>query len=170
MRLNLNFYIAFIFIIMLMMNCKKKELPPNDPNLNNDTTVASNVVYSYISCQITDFENTDGQVVLGLFNSEAEWDKSQDGLAIREFFVDSLSDPLSFFIDTLPEGIYAIKTFHDENSNNECDLNFIGIPTEKFGYSNNPSIGISGEPSFDDCKFTIGANDTAHIVIDLMGF
>ena len=170
MRSSFALYITLFFALVLMTNCKKKEVPPADSNLSTDSTATTNVVYSYIDCQITDFENTDGQVVLGLFNSEAEWDKSQDGLAIREFFIDSLSDPLSFFIDTLPEGIYAIKTFHDENSNNECDLSFWGIPTEKFGYSNNPSIGISGEPSFDDCKFTIGANDTAHIVIDLMGF
>jgi uncharacterized protein (DUF2141 family) len=155
-----------MLFILLMINCKKKESPPPEPPtppvITND--------YAYIDCQVIDFDNANGQVVVGLFNSEAEWDKSQDGIAYREYFIGSLSDPLNFFIDTLPEGTFAIKTYHDENSNNECDMNLLGIPTEKFGFSNNPSIGLSGEPSYDECKFTISLKDTASITIDLIGF
>ena len=73
-------------------------------------------------------------------------------------------------MDTLPAGVYAIKLYHDENSNNECDMNLLGIPTEKFVFSNNPSIGLSGEPSYDECKFTISLKDIASITIDLIGF
>ncbi len=166
MEIRPVFSFIIILFILLMINCKKKEAPPPDypilPAFTND--------YAYINCQIIDFDNPNGQVVLGLFNSETEWDKSQDGIAYREYFIDSLSDPLNFFIDTLPQGTFAIKIYHDENSNNECDLNLIGIPTEKFGFSNNPSIGLSGEPSYDECKFTISLKDTTSITIDLIGF
>mgnify|MGYP001340022858 CR=1 FL=1 len=68
-----------------------------------------------------------------------------DGLAYRDYVVDVTGDPLTIFMDTLPAGVYAIKLYHDENSNNECDMNLLGIPTEKFGFSNK-SINLALSP------------------------
>lgn len=36
----------------------------------------------------------------------------------------------------LPKGQYSITAFHDLNGNEKLDLNFLGIPTEPFGFSN----------------------------------
>lgn len=47
-----------------------------------------------------------------------------------------------------PEIRLAITAFHDANENGELDKNAIGIPTEKYGFSNNPAPGF-GPPSFD---------------------
>ena len=55
-------------------------------------------------------------------------------------------------IDSLQHGNYAIKVFHDENSNQELDTNFIGIPTEEYGFSNNVSAWF-GPPSWKRAKF-----------------
>jgi len=54
----------------------------------------------------------------------------------------------------LPFGTYALSVLHDENSNNKMDTNFIGIPKEGFGASNNPK-GRMGPPTFDDAKFDL---------------
>ncbi len=37
----------------------------------------------------------------------------------------------------IPPGTYAIKLHVDENENGELDTNFIGIPKEQYGTSNN---------------------------------
>ena len=37
----------------------------------------------------------------------------------------------------IPPGTYAIAVFHDENANGKLDKNFLGIPCEGYGASNN---------------------------------
>ena len=41
------------------------------------------------------------------------------------------------FVIDLPEGVYAIALFVDANKNLKIDKNFLGIPKEQFGFSNN---------------------------------
>lgn len=60
----------------------------------------------------------------------------------------------------LPQGEYAIGVFHDLNDNEELDKNFMGIPTEGFGFSNK-SMGTFGPPSYEDTKFNVDKNATS---------
>ena len=55
-------------------------------------------------------------------------------------------------LSDLPFGTYAAKVFQDENSNGELDSNFVGYPTEAFGFSND-AMGRFGPPNFDQAKF-----------------
>jgi len=45
-------------------------------------------------------------------------------------------------------GRYALSVFHDENGNGKMDTNFIGMPREGVGASNN-AIGHFGPPKFE---------------------
>ena len=49
-------------------------------------------------------------------------------------------------------GRYAVSMFHDENENGELDANFLGIPKEGYGASNN-ARGRLGPPRFEDASF-----------------
>ena len=62
-------------------------------------------------------------------------------------------------------GVYALAIYHDENANKKFDRNFIGLPTEAFGVSNNPGFRL-GPPSHDEAAFSVGAAGI-HMVIDL---
>lgn len=44
---------------------------------------------------------------------------------------------LKISLGNLPPGKYALSCFHDLNGNGELDTNFLGIPTEPYGFSNN---------------------------------
>ena len=72
-------------------------------------------------------------------------------------------------IDNIGPGDYAISVFHDEDENGAITfggiLNF--IPQEGFGFSNNPTIGMS-QPNYNDCKFTIEEGQTLIVPIDLV--
>ncbi|MFL9927632.1 DUF2141 domain-containing protein [Herbaspirillum lusitanum] len=48
----------------------------------------------------------------------------------------------------LPPGRYALKSFADENGNGKLDTNIVGLPTERYGFSNNAK-GRMGPPGFD---------------------
>ena len=53
----------------------------------------------------------------------------------------------------VPKGTYAIAIFHDANKNGKLDTNFLGIPKEQTGTSNNV-VTHFGPPSFEKARFT----------------
>lgn len=57
-------------------------------------------------------------------------------------------------IDDLPSGNYAISVFHDEDEDGILKKNKYGIPKDRCGFSNNPTI-FFGPPSFSKCKIEI---------------
>jgi len=70
------------------------------------------------------------------------------------------------FNNVLP-GTYAIFVFHDANSNNKIDKNFIGIPKEGYGASNN-KLPFAGAPSFNENKFSLNGRTTKILQIKIM--
>ena len=62
----------------------------------------------------------------------------------------------------LPHGEYAISLFVDSNGNKKIDKNFLGIPKEQYGFSNNV-MGRMSAPSFDQAKFVVSGPTTQNI-------
>ena len=54
----------------------------------------------------------------------------------------------------LEEGTYSIGFFIDKNDNEKLDTNFLGVPKEQFGFSND-AMGRFGPPSFEAASFTL---------------
>ena len=57
-------------------------------------------------------------------------------------------------------GTYAVAVFHDENDNHRLDTNFLGLPVEGYGFSNNAAISL-GPPAFAAVRFTAKPGDNA---------
>jgi uncharacterized protein (DUF2141 family) len=55
------------------------------------------------------------------------------------------------FLD-IASGTYALAVIHDENSNGKLDTNWLGIPTEGYGFSNDAKA-LLGAPSFAAANF-----------------
>ena len=62
----------------------------------------------------------------------------------------------------LPEaGVYAIAIYHDENANRKFDRNL--LPTEGYGFSNNPST-LAGLPAWSSVRLNVSkTNLVTHI-------
>lgn len=52
----------------------------------------------------------------------------------------------------LPAGVYAVQAYRDENDDHKVDRNFLGLPVEAVGFSNDAPVGLSG-PSFKAAAF-----------------
>lgn len=63
------------------------------------------------------------------------------------------------------EGKYAVVVYHDENDDRQFNRNWIGLPTEGFGVSNNPSQFL-GAPNFEESSFEVGGEVT-HVDVDM---
>ena len=62
---------------------------------------------------------------------------------------------LRFVLRDLPPGRYAVNAFHDENDNGELDTNLVGIPSEGYGFANDPEARM-GPPEFEAAAVRVG--------------
>jgi len=99
---------------------------------------------------ITGLENDDGEVLITVSNSRENYES--DNPAFIGMKVKIENRKAEYIFEELPVGEYAIKLFHDENMDGELDTNFLGIPTEDYGFSNNVR-GTFGPADYDDAKF-----------------
>ena len=66
--------------------------------------------------------------------------------------------------EMLLHGEYAIAVFVDLNGNGKMDKNFLGIPKEQYGFSNNV-MGRIAAPSFEQAKFEMKGPTTQNIIL-----
>ena len=52
----------------------------------------------------------------------------------------------------------VVPLYNDENMNGKLDTNWLGIPTEGYGFSNDAK-GMLGPPSFSAASFPYGGQD-----------
>ena len=107
---------------------------------------------------ITGFEHSEGTARVGLSNSEL-WE-IQD-TAYRGYTGEIINDSVKITFGDIPFGEYGVKVHHDEDSNDEMNTNFLGIPSENYGFSNNAS-GTFGPPSWEDAKFLFNTDTQVH--------
>ena len=63
-------------------------------------------------------------------------------------------------------GTYAIAVVHDENGNGKLDKNFVGVPSEGYGVSNNKTYALSA-PKWDESTFKLGATESKALQVKL---
>ena len=64
--------------------------------------------------------------------------------------------------NVLSYGEYAVTLFVDLDGNKKLNKNFLGIPKEQYGFSNNV-MGRMSPPTFDQAKFAIAGPTTQNI-------
>jgi outer membrane protein len=71
----------------------------------------------------------------------------------------------TYLIKDVPAGDIAVLVYVDENNNGVIDKNFIGIPKEPLGISNN--YRPKGPPAFSRAAFTVAENESATVDIQI---
>ena len=104
-----------------------------------------------LTVEIEELRNNNGKLLLELNNEKEE---------IIKGFSETITDNnCVIVIKDLAPGKYAFKYFHDENNDEKINTNFMGIPKEGYGFSNNAK-GTFGPPSFDKMLFELSKSDT----------
>ena len=117
-----------------------------------------------IELTVIGLQNNIGDVKVGLFNSAESFNgKTKDKFAGAVIKIQNKK--IQHIFPAVPYGEYAIKLFHDEDGDDEIDTNFLGIPTESYGFSNNAK-GFFGPPGFEKAKFIV-SSDTVRVEIDV---
>jgi uncharacterized protein (DUF2141 family) len=108
---------------------------------------------SLIQLEITGIKNNTGFIQISVFKSDTDFDKD---IFIKVIAVPASSE-VQVSIPNLDVGRYAIAVYHDENKNQKLDKNFVGIPKEGYGFSNN-AVGKLGPPKFSETSFSLDTN------------
>lgn len=108
-----------------------------------------------VTIQISNVTESDTQIVVTIFSSKKTWLK-------KPFMTESIDLTAEDYDGTvdvdvaLPPGEYAFQVFHDVDGNGKMKTNFIGIPKEPVGVSNDAK-GKFGPPKFKDAKIAIAS-------------
>ncbi|MDT0685078.1 DUF2141 domain-containing protein [Autumnicola psychrophila] len=115
-----------------------------------------------IEIEISKFESDKGSVFVALHNTEDSF--------LKKAFLSEESeikgDKVVLQFSDVPDGIYAISLFHDEDGNREMNTNFIGMPKENYGVSNNAPANF-GPPKWKDAKFEVNNGEMVRQEIEL---
>lgn len=110
---------------------------------------------THLSIDVHLDQHAHGEIGYLVFNSPLGFPDSQKR-AIRHGFLPIPAGARRLRIDTwLPAGTYAVSVYEDWNGNQKLDRNFMGIPREPVGVSNNPPAR-TGPPQFNQCSFRLG--------------
>jgi uncharacterized protein (DUF2141 family) len=112
---------------------------------------------------ITNLHTNNGHVLISLFKNDDGFPDNPDKAIRKGRLV--IKDKIAWVVFTgLPAGTYAAAILHDENDDQKMNKNFLGLPKEGYGFSNN-AMGTFGPPSFNKASFTYSNNISTEISI-----
>lgn len=115
-----------------------------------------------LTVRVSKFRNDKGALICRLFSSAEGFPSKPTYRAQVRARIPGSTATCSF--DKLAPGTYAVALFHDENDNGMLDTNFLGIPSEGVGVSNNRRP-LVGPPSFADAKFRLSQNGALNVTL-----
>jgi uncharacterized protein (DUF2141 family) len=108
--------------------------------------------------KVTNIEGRKGILYLGWFNDASAFRMNENALYKSKTIVQNQNEVMVVF-KNIPKGKYAIAVFLNENNNNLLDKNFLGIPKEKYGFSNN-IVPLTRPARFSESSFYLKDSDT----------
>jgi uncharacterized protein (DUF2141 family) len=105
-----------------------------------------------LTVRISELESDKGRVAVALFASSQDFPDQKRASAGKLTRISGGRASVTF--TNLRPGIYAVAVLHDENENSKMDFNFLGMPLEGYGFSNDASAPF-GPPSFAAAAFKL---------------
>ena len=106
---------------------------------------------SEIRVNVTGIKKLKGQITCSIYNDPSTFLK-KGKKAMRKVVEVPSRDGVTCVFDGVTPGEYAITVSHDKNANNKMDSNFLGIPNEPWGVSNNARPGFRA-PRWSEAVF-----------------
>jgi uncharacterized protein (DUF2141 family) len=111
-----------------------------------------------LNVTFTNIEEPKGELLVAVFNSAKAWD--EDKPFVTSAHIPATGSTVQHTFTQLAPGHYALSVIRDANSNQKLDTNFIGMPTEQYGYSQNPPLRMR-KATFEETRFELKEADQA---------
>ena len=113
---------------------------------------------------VTNLPAKKGSLIIAWYDNADEFTKPKKAL-YQHVVKTNGEGSVSTVFTNIPKGEYAIAMYFDENDNNKMDTNFLGIPIERYGFSNNKYFATRA-CTYDEAKFSI-KQDNQKITVKL---
>ena len=100
--------------------------------------------------RVTNIKKAEGQIRVAAYRPDQKFLGEDIAMGVIAE-VNEVGEVLATFKD-LSFGTYGLSLYHDVNGNGELDTNFMGIPKEPYGFSNN-ARGTFGPPKYTAAQF-----------------
>ena len=117
-----------------------------------------------LTVEVTDREHVDGSAGVALWDAAEGFPEGVEH-ALQAVYVPVTGGGAGTTFDGLAPGRYAVTVFNDRNGNERFDKNWIGMPREPWGVSNDARPHLRA-PRFDEAVFDLPAGATT-ITIEL---
>ena len=124
--------------------------------------VAVPILAADLAVEVQGIRSGDGRLFVAVHTPETKDTFPAGAGAFVAFQQRAHAGTLRFVLRDLPPGTYAVNAFHDENDNGEIDTNLLGIPSEGFGFANDPDMTF-GPPDFEAAAVNLG--DTSRTAV-----
>ncbi len=115
------------------------------------------IAFAQTSCpgihvKILNIRNSTGGVACALFESSVGFPTEFLHSATNIMIIKVRDTQARCDFEDIPPGTYSLAVIHDENMNGKLDTNWLGVPTEGYGFSNDAKA-LLGAPSFSAASF-----------------
>ena len=118
-----------------------------------------------VTVSVSKLASDTGALVVQVYDSKDTWLSDDTVLSKRHILSEGDAGQTIVIPIELKPGRYALSVYHDENNNEKLDANFIGIPKEPVGLSNDHRPKF-GPPSYDKAGIEIGEGSVVEILLD----
>lgn len=105
-----------------------------------------------LTITVDGMDSSEGNLGILVFNNAKGWPDDRQA-ALKDLIFPAQQGTQSVKVE-LPPGKYAVALIHDVNKNHKLDKNWIGMPKEQWGMSNNPHATIKAPP-IEKAMFTL---------------
>ena len=130
-----NSYKLAVIVLILICSSFTLAQAPATPASNGCT----------LTLIVEGMSSDEGNLGVLVFNGPKGWAEDRTA-AFRDIAVPAVKGTQTLRVPNLPPGKYAVALIHDINKNHKLDKNFIGMPKEQWGMSNNPHATIKAPP------------------------
>lgn len=147
--------IVFLFGAMVLLYRQNKFVPVRFPEEDMIETVELDGdpkmldPRSAVTIRVTGAANEVGVIKVAIYDSEADFNNVDRAIEMATLPIENGESRWTIPLGSLPRQ-FSVAAYHDENRDDQLNKSMgLGIPTERYGFSNN-ARGITGAPRYRD--------------------
>jgi uncharacterized protein (DUF2141 family) len=115
-------------------------------------TTSNGLAAEALTVRVEGLAQPSGHVMIALYDRADAYEIGDEQALRRERLPVDDRLEVVWAVDGLASGDYGVALFHDVDDDEVLDTNFVGLPKEPYGFSNN-ARGRFGPPDYDAITF-----------------
>lgn len=134
------------------------KLPILDSPVEDHLPIAPRLRTVVLKIEVEGFRHSMGTCRVAVYLGSAHFNDSEYAFAKESIAIVDLRAKWQFELKVPVGSRLAVCAYHDENNNAQLDKSSFGIPTERYGFSRNPTRGF-GPPKFQETAMELDSNE-----------